>query len=471
MKKKVEVPQLTAVGVTSGIGSMLHGAAKAGFKTLGNIEWRKYYHARDERGRNTFTENFPGAVFKHKWSDLTPEEVERLMNPTLALMHCECGNFSKLNGANADRLEDLTDPGDIPITFEVVAKLQPRFFAADNLAPSFQAFSMRDYVDALPDYDIFPEAVSNWGYGNVQKKRDRMFVLGAKKEEGFTFRPDEHAHSGTVRSVLEGLGEPGKSNYPNHDPHALDVISPRSTNILRLGKSENWRVVRDWFAARPPGTIMEYLNKDGELKKRIGFLKAKWDGPCNVLTGGNATIHPIRNVPFTIRERARIQGFDDDFVFYGTKLDEKGQWVHENNMHMVKMTGKAMPIQFNEYFARQVAAHVLRQPFKAAGTRLLKNDPFIDEAKTWFCDNVGYSKQEAACGACWLAEECEVRRRRFGYTPPPEAAVRKVPKAPAVKAEKVPNAPKAPKAPRAVKAPKETIAPAGATATTMLKFD
>src|SRR5271166_6587209 len=64
---------LTAVCITCGIGSMLLGARQAGFDVLGNLEWRKYYHAKDEQGRNTITENFrrPGLVFKEKITNLS----------------------------------------------------------------------------------------------------------------------------------------------------------------------------------------------------------------------------------------------------------------------------------------------------------------------------------------------------------------------------------------------------------------
>ena len=55
--------RLKAIGITCGVGSMLLGARNAGFKVEGNVEWRKYYHAEDDAGRNTFTANFEGAAF------------------------------------------------------------------------------------------------------------------------------------------------------------------------------------------------------------------------------------------------------------------------------------------------------------------------------------------------------------------------------------------------------------------------
>lgn len=41
---------LTAFGITSGIGSMLVGADRLGFKVTGNVEWRDYYRYRTARG-------------------------------------------------------------------------------------------------------------------------------------------------------------------------------------------------------------------------------------------------------------------------------------------------------------------------------------------------------------------------------------------------------------------------------------
>jgi hypothetical protein len=76
-----------AIGITCGIGSLLIGARQAGFDVTGNVEWRKYYHARDPDGRNSFCAYFHDAVFKEKITDLTPQEIERLMVAEIALGH------------------------------------------------------------------------------------------------------------------------------------------------------------------------------------------------------------------------------------------------------------------------------------------------------------------------------------------------------------------------------------------------
>jgi site-specific DNA-cytosine methylase len=343
---------MKAVGITCGIGSMLIGARAAGFEILGNVEWRDYYHVTDEHGRNTFTENFRGAAFPNTMEQMTEEEFRLFSNPDLALGHPECGNFSQLSGANRDRAERLLDPSDIPLFVDIVAKLKPRFFVMDDLPRSFMAFPMSEYHRRLPDYDLFPEWISNWGYGNVQKGRNRMFMLGSRKPERWVFTPGEVDNPLRVCDVLGDLPEPrAGSNYPNHDPHDMERDCARALNLYEYRRKHSWGSVRDYFRDKPGGFTLDLtLPKeqqerrvaDGKLpnSKRIGFLKAHWEGPSHVLTGGNAIFHHIRCEPYSVRERARIQGFPDGFVFYGTKVNDQGEWDHDVNRNtMVKQTG------------------------------------------------------------------------------------------------------------------------------------
>lgn len=421
---------MRAIGITCGIGSMLVGARQAGFEISGNVEWRKYYHEQDQQGRNTFKSNFPGADFVYNLDHMSQSEIEKFFGADLALGHPECGNFSRLSGANIKAGHDRRlDPADIPLFVDLVAKLKPRFFVMDDLPGSFAAFPMSEYAKRLPDYDLFPEWISNWGYGNVQKGRNRMFMLGALRSEGWVFFAGENEHTTTMRDILEDLPEPmAGSNYPNHDPHWQEADCFRALNLGGYRKMNTWAQVTEYFRDKRGGFTLEYPTKDGRMVKRIGFLKAHWDGPCHVLTGGNAILHHIRCTPLTIRERARVQGFPDDFVFYGTITNEKGEWNHEANQHMVRQTGKAMPVQFCRYVSKQIAAQINGQEFESSGRRVIPPNKDVSDAKMWYCDNVGYGKtQEKACEACWLKSKCPIRKRLFPVTEPvmklPETAV------------------------------------------------
>jgi DNA (cytosine-5)-methyltransferase 1 len=422
---------LRAVGLTCGIGSMLVGARMAGFDVLGNIEWRNYYRKVDAGGNNTFLKNFtdlgsakPPPFLKKSITDLTPQEIERIMGADLAFGHPECGQFSQMNTTNAwrgDKAPKVTDAGDIPLFTKLVSDLRPRFFAMDDLPKSFIAYPMAEYARQLPDYDLFPEWVDNYGYGNIQKNRKRMFMIGARKEERFTFIPGEFTHSKTVADLIGDLPlypSPG-GNVANHDAHTTSEPCGRGLHMNHLWHRPTWGDMQDWFKSKPDGKIFEYHSPNGGIKKKPGWAKVRWNGPSTVLDGGSGYIHSLRNLPLTIRERARIQGFPDDFVFYGTRLNADGEWCHERNIDMIKQTGKAMPIQFNRYFAMLVRHRIEGTAFEeATNHRNLEPNPFVSEAKSWYCENVGYADQSAACGTCWLYASCRIRKDKYGIGAP-----------------------------------------------------
>lgn len=245
----------SAIGLTSGIGSMLIGAKDAGFAVLGNIEWRDYYRLVDQTGKNTFTQNFPGAFLARGFNDLDPIEAFdlRWRGIDLAMGHPECGKHSSLNRYSKAQKEDL-DPGDIPLFVQYVKDIRPTFFVMDNLPQSFTAYPMREYHRALPDYDLFPEWVSNYHYGNPQKSRNRMFIVGSLKKQAYTFVPGEQTKfpNWTVQTRIGGI-EGKYGTLPNHEPHVLTGKSPCwFTGLDYPGHRPDWKEVQKYFKAYPP---------------------------------------------------------------------------------------------------------------------------------------------------------------------------------------------------------------------------
>jgi len=412
---------MKAIGITCGIGSMLVGARAAGFKIEGNVEWRRYYHREDSEGRNTFLNNYPGAIFPNNVDEMSMDDIERFMGVELALGHPECGNFSNLR---ADKTSQITDPSDIPLFVDLVAKFKPRFFVMDDLPKSFIAFPMKEYSDRLPEYDLFPEWISNYHYGNPQKWRKRMFMIGALKEERWAFRAGEKAEGGAkVMDVIGDLCTPdGKfehSQAPNHREHVTEELCTRAIGLNEPGVTATWGDMRDYFLSEKPGTVMKYYHREtGEVKTRFGLARTYWDGHSHVLTGLNPTIHPLTGLPFSIRERARIQGFPDDFTFYGEVVEDDLRWNHDKNNPIVRQTGKAMPVQFCEYTSKQIAAHLKGEDWEATGERHINENEYVDNAKMEYCESVGYADQDRACGECWLRDKCPIRNRKYGIGQP-----------------------------------------------------
>lgn len=300
-----------------------------------------------------------------------------------------------------------TDAGDIPLFLHYVSILRPRFFLMDDLPDSFAALPMERYLELLPDYDLFPEWISNWGYGNVQKTRNRMFMVGALKKEKFVFRADEHKHGTAFKDII---GDMTLGNLPNHMDVDRDERASTFTNLRFRGDELTWGELREVYLDHPEWQKRShYYNADGLMVDRPGSSSPTWEGHCPVLTGGGVKIQPMRLTPMTIRERARVQGFPDDFVIYHGLDPYASSWspFTAEGARGTKQTGKSMPIQFCKYVAKQIRDHINGKQFDE-GHRILNPNPKVTQAKMDFCRLQGYHDQALACARCWHREKCDL---------------------------------------------------------------
>lgn len=278
------VRELRALGMISGIGSMLIGAKQQGYKIIGNIEWRPYYHT------GTFEYNFPGSFMIKKLNDLTDSQLKECLDLDLIIGHTECGGFSNLR-ANKNNAIDAGNRGDIPEFMEAVQILSPKFFVMDNLPKSLIVSDWSYYVNLLPDYDIHFEWINNYGYGNIQKNRKRLFVIGSKKELGFYFIPGEFEYNVTVLEKLSEITEQAENNdkinldsiYGGWGRYQFDkYYIEKSVEENRLTLRQFQELIKDY----PNNINFSYNNKKGEHKFKIGFSKININGPGMVLSGG-----------------------------------------------------------------------------------------------------------------------------------------------------------------------------------------
>lgn len=387
---------LTAFGVTDGIGSMLIGAQQAGFKVLGNVEWRQYYHS------GTWEANFPDAMPLTKDYRL----IQDFRYPTIVFSHPECGAYSNLRSVKNTDMENT--PGDIPLAAQSIRTMAPDYFCVDNLAPSLKAFPILKWVEMLPDYDIFPEWISNYGYGNVQKHRNRLFIIGAKKYKGFVFRPGEFKHDKAIYTILNDIFREW-GTLPNHTEHNITKDCPYGIHMHQHGQRATWTDMMQWMAKVRSGTAFQYYGPAGDLKTRMGLYKGYWYKHSHVLTGTNPLIHPLTCLPMSIRERARIQGTPDNFVFVGEVIEDDGTFLHNRNMTLVKQTGKFMPVEACRYVSQVIADHEAgTSRANVTKTRIVSSPPIVDNEKMSYCNQIGYTNQDGACKNCWI-KDCPVR--------------------------------------------------------------
>ena len=342
----------TALGVYAGIGAMLIPTiGDSQWNVLGNIESRKIYLHEDEEGRNTFTENFSRPFFAPQ------DEPAPHMGLTLVAAQPKCGGFSSLYGTGrkaTDTTSAVGKYGDgVVEAMRCIHRHSPRVFFLENLAKSLTILPADLWHAELPEYDIQFHWVSNYGYGNPQKGRNRLYVVGSKKGEGFRFVPREDSPGTTVSSAIGDLGT-NWGAVANHDKHSRKD----KDNLCNLAKDTTWKSIAKYVREECKyGENLPYLAKDGTVKRRIGSNKLHLDKHSHTLAGiKGAKFHPVHGYPISLRERCRLQGYPDSFKIWGTKFqeDEPLCWSLRKNPNVVRQLNNTVPLQFPVEFFRQL---------------------------------------------------------------------------------------------------------------------
>jgi len=364
------------LGVYGGIGSPFVGAVRAGHTLVGNIEPRSFCCMFDEQGRNTFLENFPGSFLVKKFEEV-PQEL--LQDIDIVAGHPKCGNYSQLIRLSGEerKAHHQKKSDDFLEFIRIVNLVRPKFAFFDNLPKSLEANPPSVYRELLIDYDISFEYVSNYGYGNVQKGRNRLFIIASLKELGYSFMPGEQPNHKKLIDVIGDL-EGNFGCLPNHDKHNETAIASKGRRVYQEGPM-TWGQVKQFFESGEK--TLYYYRPDGVKKYHFGFRKGNYFKPATTLSGTNPVIHPVTNLPTSIRERARIQGFPDDFIFYGTKYEEDGTWVHNRNGNLIQQTCRCIPCEFPAFLIDQFRAFIHNDKnYQCSFQRLVKPNNIILKA-------------------------------------------------------------------------------------------
>jgi len=375
--------QLTIAGVTSGVGSMLIGAQALGYKVLGNVEWRNYYNT------GTFEHNFK-APYTIDYND-----IDYLKGADVVMVHDDCGDFSGLNLTKKKDNHLQNCIGMIPETIRVVQEINPKFFAMDNLPKMAETFPASYWIEKFPDYDIFFEWVSNYHYGNPQKNRKRFFIIGAKKELNFIFKPNEFDFKIDSMDQYEVEEFDDVLNHHPVDPQDKAQFS-KLVDEMEIPMIKWIDIHEYWQRNSDSRKTLPYIKPDGIVSRKPGTAKNP-ETYSMVITGGVATFHHKTGYPLTIRERARIQGFPDDFEFI---LKDKDHWGGKG----FRQVGKAMPVQFTTYLANIFKDHLEGVETVATGQRMIAANRYIDKIKLNYCERVALP--DGSCDHCWLQDKC-----------------------------------------------------------------
>ena len=210
---------------------------------------------------------------------------------------------------------------------EVLNLYSPRFFVAENVGGITSANEGRAFTEILKQlggagengYDLVVHKYKAEEYG-VPQTRHRVIIVGVNRKENVRFQVPAPTHDEftyvTARMALEH--PPIESGASNHE------FTKQSSRVVE--RLKHIRPGENVWNADLPRHLM--LNVKGAKLSQI-YRRLHPDKPSYTITGsgggGTHGYHWNEDRALTNRERARIQGFPDDFVFHGSKESVRKQ--------------------------------------------------------------------------------------------------------------------------------------------------
>jgi DNA (cytosine-5)-methyltransferase 1 len=323
----------------SGPGGLGLGAHLAGFDHAWAVDL-------DPSACQTYLNNIPGATKTSViCGDVTQVKLNELPPIDALAFGFPCNDFSLVGEQKG--LEGSFGPL-YQSGVKVLKHHKPLVFMAENVGGLMSANGGQAFIAILADleaagYKVHAQLYKCEDYG-VPQRRHRVIFVGFRNDLDHIFTPPAPLtpHATQRKSSRQALANI-PSSAPNHEKTRQHSRVVERLKHIKPGQNA--------FTADMPEELK--LQVKGATISQI-YRRLNPDLPSYTVTGsgggGTHLYHWEEDRALTSRERARLQTFPDDYVFYGTKEAVR------------KQIGMAVP----PVFAEQLCRAVLDQLFEVS---------------------------------------------------------------------------------------------------------
>ena len=290
----------------------------------------------------TFRNHFGDIILEGDIEQVDPYTNRDIPECDLVLGGFPCQDFSiiwKQPGLNGER-------GNLYKSFlRFVDAKKPKAFVAENVKGLLTANKkkaieqiIKDFQSIEPGYIVIPHLYNFADYG-VPEFRERVLIVGIRVDTGFDFvhpAPTHGPQEGLLPWVTVGDAFVGVENVPNNNEH-LRVTQRTQTIIGMIPEGGNFTDIPEDSPYYVHGMISHVYRRINRSEPSKTIIAAGG--------GGTWGYHYPEPHPLTNRERARIQSFPDDFVFYGSTTEVRrqiGNAVPPVGVHAIAMALKPL---------------------------------------------------------------------------------------------------------------------------------
>lgn len=370
----MEQKGLNIIDLFSGVGGFSAGFRKAGFNVLVANEI-------DETISESYKKNHPETLMiNDDIKNILPEikKIDKKIDVIIGGPPCQ--GFSMAGARIRENKKDafLDDPRNYLFRhyFRIVQETEPKYFVMENV-PGMLSMSNGDIIKEIESlftneenfkhgaYKIYKKVLVASDYG-VPQDRHRLIIFGTKKdvdiEKVFDIVKTEMIKNGeivktTIADAISDLNflESGEGSFEQ------EYLLPTTSNYQEDRKGTSTKLYNHTATKHNDIAIKRIKElkqggrrldlSDGENIKSIhsgAYGRMKWDELSKTIItrfdtpSSGVYIHPERNRTLTPREAARLQSFDDTFIFYGNKSS------------VIKQIGNAVPPLLAYYLAKVI---------------------------------------------------------------------------------------------------------------------
>jgi DNA (cytosine-5)-methyltransferase 1 len=301
--------KIKAVSLFAGCGGLDLGFTQEGF----DIIWANDY---DHWACETYKRNFGAHVVE---GDITALDLKKIPRADIILGGFPCQDFSMLwkrGGINADR-------GNLYRYFvNIVKASEPKMFIAENVRGLLSANGGNAIKQIVADFaktgkhgfDVEVHPINFANYGAAQL-RERVLIVGVNKKYGKKFKlPEPTRNEKNWMTAKEALKGVEKASHNNEHQN----ITPKTREMLKLIPAGGN------FASIPKNHRLYVKGMISHVYRR---LDPERPSTTIIAGGGGGTwgYHFKEPRPLTNRERARLFGYPDNFVFEGSITEVRRQ--------------------------------------------------------------------------------------------------------------------------------------------------
>lgn len=364
---------MKVIDLFAGVGGLSTGFRKAGFNIVLANEI-------DKDIAESYRKNHPETKMINDDIKNIISEIDNYNNIDVIVGGPPCQGFSMAGARIRENKSSqfLDDPRNYLFRyyFQIVQKVEPKYFVMENV-PGMLSMKDGKIIEEIENlftdannfsngrYYIYKTVLNAYDYG-VPQERHRLIIIGSKKEVNFEkilinvkerMQLSGEIKPTTIGDAISDLNYLSSGEGKFEQDYKREALTDyqlerrkKSEKLFNHIATNHNSVAIDRMSRLKPGDRRLDLVEGKQIKSvhSGAYGRMKWNEPAKTIItrfdtpSSGVYVHPEINRTLTPREAARIQSFDDDYIFYGNKSS------------VIKQIGNAVPPLLAYYLANVI---------------------------------------------------------------------------------------------------------------------